>query len=191
MLFQVAFGALAAGQNLYDAMGRESPLKMWLDAVDQMFVRGRPRGSGECNGVPSESITCSQVSHPPELSVSQCLQFLEQRPSLLPPPSARSEVAAISPGVPQLKQLDRDTWQQPVRIAIEGAAAVLKGGGYDVTTEIAEGQPEKEIADRAEAHDFDLLVMGAYGHSRIRSLLIGSTTTEMIRACKVPVLLFR
>jgi len=33
--------------------------------------------------------------------------------------------------------------------------------------------------------------MGAYGHSRIRSLIIGSTTTEMIRSCKVPVALFR
>ncbi len=75
--------------------------------------------------------------------------------------------------------------------AIEGAAALLKGAGYGVTTEIAEGQPEHLIAVRAEAHDFDLLIMGAYGHSRIRSLLIGSTTTAMIRACKVPVLLFR
>jgi len=75
--------------------------------------------------------------------------------------------------------------------AIEGAAALLKGAGYTVTTEIAEGQPEHLIAVRAEAHDFDLLIMGAYGHSRIRSLLIGSTTTAMIRACKVPVLLFR
>ena len=60
-----------------------------------------------------------------------------------------------------------------------------------MTSEIAEGQPEHLIAVRAEAHDFDLLIMGAYGHSRIRSLLIGSTTTAMIRACKVPVLLFR
>jgi nucleotide-binding universal stress UspA family protein len=34
---------------------------------------------------------------------------------------------------------------------------------------------------------FDMLVMGAYGHSRIRSLIIGSTTTQMIRSCKVPV----
>ncbi|WP_071673722.1 universal stress protein [Nioella nitratireducens] len=75
--------------------------------------------------------------------------------------------------------------------AIEGAAALLKGAGYDVTAEIAPGQPEQVIADRAEAHDFDLLIMGAYGHSRIRNLFIGSTTTEMIRACKVPVLLFR
>ncbi|WP_420851733.1 universal stress protein [Qingshengfaniella alkalisoli] len=29
---------------------------------------------------------------------------------------------------------------------------------------------------------FDLLVMGAYGHSRIRSLIIGSTTTAMIQS---------
>jgi nucleotide-binding universal stress UspA family protein len=41
-----------------------------------------------------------------------------------------------------------------------------------------------------EAH-CDLLVMGAYGHSCIRSLIIGSTTTAMIRACKVPVVLVR
>lgn len=75
--------------------------------------------------------------------------------------------------------------------AIEGAAALLKGGGYAVTSEIVAGQPDTLIGERAEAHDFDLLIMGAYGHSRIRNLLIGSTTTEMIRACKVPVLLFR
>ena len=36
-----------------------------------------------------------------------------------------------------------------------------------------------------------MLVMGAYGRSRIRSLIIGSTTTEMIRSCKVPVVLMR
>jgi nucleotide-binding universal stress UspA family protein len=36
-----------------------------------------------------------------------------------------------------------------------------------------------------------MLVMGAYGHSRIRSLIIGSTTATMIRACKVPVILMR
>jgi len=33
--------------------------------------------------------------------------------------------------------------------------------------------------------------MGAYGHSRVRSLIIGSTTTEMIRSCRVPILIMR
>ncbi|MEO6054349.1 MAG: universal stress protein, partial [Chthoniobacterales bacterium] len=36
-----------------------------------------------------------------------------------------------------------------------------------------------------------LLVMGAYGHSRIRQLMVGSTTTAMVRTCQVPVLMFR
>ncbi len=31
------------------------------------------------------------------------------------------------------------------------------------------GRPEQVIAERAEAGTFDLLVMGAYGHSRMRS----------------------
>jgi nucleotide-binding universal stress UspA family protein len=33
--------------------------------------------------------------------------------------------------------------------------------------------------------------MRAYGHFHIRSLIIGSTTTEMIRSCKTPVMLLR
>jgi nucleotide-binding universal stress UspA family protein len=36
----------------------------------------------------------------------------------------------------------------------------------------------------------DLLVMGAYGHSSIRRLIFGSTTTDMIRSSPVPILLF-
>ena len=47
------------------------------------------------------------------------------------------------------------------------------------------------ISDVVRNEKIGLLVMGAYGHSRIRSLVIGSTTTEMVRSCKVPVLLFR
>jgi len=33
--------------------------------------------------------------------------------------------------------------------------------------------------------------MGAYGHSRIRTLIIGSTPSTMLRLCKIPVMMFR
>jgi nucleotide-binding universal stress UspA family protein len=36
-----------------------------------------------------------------------------------------------------------------------------------------------------------MLVMGAYGHSPLRTLIVGSTTTAMIRTVHVPVLLVR
>lgn len=74
---------------------------------------------------------------------------------------------------------------------LERAAEQLKAAGYSVETGIQPGQPEEVIARAVETGQIDLLVMGAYGHSRIRNLIIGSTTTEMIRSCKIPVLLFR
>ena len=47
------------------------------------------------------------------------------------------------------------------------------------------------LGELVEAEGYDLLVMGAYGHSRIRAMIIGSTTTQMIRTCKVPVVLVK
>lgn len=77
------------------------------------------------------------------------------------------------------------------RRPLEGAAAALRGAGYTVETEIRSGEPEKAIADAVEELAVDLLIIGAYGHSRIRNLIIGSTTTALLASCKVPVLLFR
>lgn len=74
---------------------------------------------------------------------------------------------------------------------MEVSAERLRGAGYSVKTKIETGQAETVIAREVETDHYDLLVMGAYGHSRIRNLIIGSTTTEMIRSCKIPVLLFR
>lgn len=75
--------------------------------------------------------------------------------------------------------------------AIEGATAMLSEAGYKASSSIVSGSVEQTIADKVEKDGFDMLVIGAYGHSRIRNLIIGSTTTEMIRLCKVPVLMFR
>ena len=74
---------------------------------------------------------------------------------------------------------------------LESAAILLRDTGYAVETNIRPGQPEAVICETIRGDDIDLLLMGAYGHSRIRSLFIGSTTTQMIRSCKIPVLLFR
>lgn len=71
------------------------------------------------------------------------------------------------------------------------AAARLQGARFSVQTAVIQGQPDTALGQMVESDGFDMVVMGAYGHSRIRSLIIGSTTTQMIRSCKVPVLLIR
>jgi len=74
---------------------------------------------------------------------------------------------------------------------LDYAAKRLRDAGYAVEARMEQGQPETVIAGAIEKESIDVLVMGAYGHSRIRSLIIGSTTSEMIRSCLVPVMLFR
>jgi nucleotide-binding universal stress UspA family protein len=78
-----------------------------------------------------------------------------------------------------------------VRKGLEEAQALLRAAGLEADTAILPGQPDTALGKLVEEAQFDMLVMGAYGHSRIRSLIIGSTTTAMIRSCKVPVVLMR
>jgi nucleotide-binding universal stress UspA family protein len=78
-----------------------------------------------------------------------------------------------------------------VKKRMSDAQAMLAAAGIAAETTLLQGQPEAVLGKLVEEGQFDMLVMGAYGHSRIRSLFIGSTTTATMRACKVPVVLFR
>lgn len=71
------------------------------------------------------------------------------------------------------------------------AEGALKAAGYTVTVGIEAGEPEEVIAAKVKRDGIGLLVMGAYGHSRIRNLIVGSTTTALVKACEVPVLVIR
>lgn len=76
-------------------------------------------------------------------------------------------------------------------VAVKSAEVTLKGAGLEATSDVVEGRVEDVIATQVRDLESQLLVMGAYGHSRIRHLVIGSTTTELIRTCQIPVLVIR
>lgn len=67
----------------------------------------------------------------------------------------------------------------------------LIGAGYTVTAKLLPGNPATVIAEKVKTSEIDMLVMGAYGHSQIREFIVGSTTTKLVRACSIPVLMFR
>ncbi|WP_394691955.1 universal stress protein [Hoeflea sp.] len=66
-----------------------------------------------------------------------------------------------------------------------------EGAGLEAETTIFSGQPGEVLGKRVEAHGAALAAMSACGHSRIPAFLLGSTTSEMLRSCKAPVLLMR
>jgi nucleotide-binding universal stress UspA family protein len=62
---------------------------------------------------------------------------------------------------------------------------------HPVTSVMTTRKAETVIPEVVAAETNPLLLMGAYGHSPLRRLFIGSTTTEMIRTVPAPVLLVR
>jgi nucleotide-binding universal stress UspA family protein len=66
-------------------------------------------------------------------------------------------------------------------------------GPYNLksTVKWAMGEAHEEILKYAESNRIDLIVMGAFGHSRVRELLLGGTTAYIMRKAQLPVLLHR
>ncbi len=61
----------------------------------------------------------------------------------------------------------------------------------DCETVILRGKEDREIARFINDGSIELMVMGAYGHNRLRELVLGSTTSRIIRRSTIPVLLTR
>lgn len=71
------------------------------------------------------------------------------------------------------------------------AQRTLLAAGFDVTTQALPGEPEDALPAFTAQQPRCLLVIGAYGHSRIRQFIVGSTTTTLLRLSQVPVLVLR
>ena len=71
------------------------------------------------------------------------------------------------------------------------ATEILKD--YDITLEKAleGGETVDAILGFCKKGSYDLLVIGAYGHSKIRELILGNTTVQLMRKVTCPVLLCR
>ncbi|WP_407294284.1 universal stress protein [Stutzerimonas zhaodongensis] len=74
---------------------------------------------------------------------------------------------------------------------LDAARDALAAAGFEVYQSIRPGEVEPSLHAYQAEHGIDLLIMGAYGHSRIRQFLVGSTTTSMIRTTTTPLLLLR
>jgi nucleotide-binding universal stress UspA family protein len=77
------------------------------------------------------------------------------------------------------------------RMALAWAVNLLQDAGLGAEGAIRAGDAEATLHAYESEHDIDITVMGAYGHSRIRQLLVGSTTTSMLRNAHIPVLILR
>jgi nucleotide-binding universal stress UspA family protein len=149
--------------------------------------------------------------------VAECVVFGSGRPAILIPEDSkrrrpwsfdvvgvawdfsRPAARAVADALPILKRARSVrvvTVTQEKRIATSRSSAEL--GKHLACHGIQAIMEEEEAAGRtigetlehyATAHDLDLLVMGAYGHSRLRDFVLGGATKSIVANPPLPVLL--
>jgi nucleotide-binding universal stress UspA family protein len=74
---------------------------------------------------------------------------------------------------------------------LDEAESFLEPHGITPDKILESGPVVDGILSAADRSACDLVVMGAFGHSRVRELILGSTTDGVLRRADVPVLLYR
>jgi nucleotide-binding universal stress UspA family protein len=93
-------------------------------------------------------------------------------------------------GLPcHLVMVGNDTTDRRAQLAT--AAKKLEAEGFTVSSDIISGEVQSALQAYKHRHNIDLLVMGAYGHSRIRQFFLGSTTSTMLSHSTTPLLILR
>ncbi|HEY0296626.1 MAG TPA: universal stress protein, partial [Bordetella sp.] len=74
---------------------------------------------------------------------------------------------------------------------LERARTQLARAGFAAQATHIPGEPTAALAAYAEQHGIDMLAMGAYGRTRLRHLVLGSTTTAILGQLRLPLLILR
>lgn len=80
--------------------------------------------------------------------------------------------------------------QQVIEAAEIAASLARHGVKCELSTSIADGiEIEEELLSRAADFSADLIVMGCYGHSRLREFVLGGASRAIFRTMTAPVLM--
>lgn len=193
--------AIAAGVESPDMRQRHGGLEETLVELEQgvrLFVLGRRGESAETTqrdlGRNVERVV--RVLHKPILTVTE--GFNEPRRVMIAFDGGivtrrGVEMVAASPlfrGLPvHLLMSGKESQDAPKQL--EWAKATLEAAGFEAPATLVPGDAESIIAGTVREQDIDLLIMGAYAHSPLRSLLFGSKTSDVLRSATIPTLLLR
>ncbi len=86
--------------------------------------------------------------------------------------------------------IDRDLGAREAR-RLRRVRSVLEQKGIKTETRVVNGVPYQEIIKAAQSQDVDLIAMGKRGLNLWGRMLLGSTTTKVLRQSHVPILTVR
>lgn len=74
---------------------------------------------------------------------------------------------------------------------LENARALLSSEGFDVVTAYLDGNITEQLTQYKSQHAIDMLLMGAFAHSKVRQFFLGSNTMRMLEDSTIPLVVLR
>lgn len=74
---------------------------------------------------------------------------------------------------------------------LDKAKIEMQKAGHEVKTALLDGEVDEALMTYAREHEIALMVLGAYGHSRVRQFLLGSHTTKILYRSDINMLFLR
>lgn len=189
----------AAGVEKINLVHRRGSLsdsiKEMEDSVDMIFVGKRgEQANPESEFLGSNLEKVARLIHKPLFVVSRFMRPIERFVIAYDGKDNANKAIDFVVSSPLLKGLECHLLTVDQSATIDSSEAIqrLQAAGYTVKSHNEKSdQIDQAIASYVTSNKIDLLVTGAYSHSRIRNVLLGSTTASLIKACHVPLILIR
>ena len=183
-----------AGPNVVWQEAEGDPGSLLAEAgrtTDLILARRTAAGSGEPPDVLDQLVTAAGV---PVLAVPETASGEPGQTVVVAWNGAREAARAVHDALPFL-QAARSVTLCAVGAAaattLEAAATMLRRHGVTVEARQVDGA-DREVGEillaQCSAQGADLLVMGAYGHTRLRELVFGGATRHVLHEAPLPVL---
>lgn len=189
----------AAGVERINLIHRRDSLsetiKEMEDDVDMIFIgKCGEQANPDSEFLGSNLEKVARLIHKPLFVVSRFVRPIERFAIAYDGKDNANKAVEYAVSSPLLKGIECHllVFGQSDQVDTTGPLAKLSSAGFDVKVFNQEtDHVDQAIASYVTEHKIDLMLTGAYSHSRVRSLLLGSTTAGLIKVCHIPLMLFR
>lgn len=189
----------AAGVDKVNIIHRRGSLSETIqemeDSVDMIFVGKRgEQANPDSEFLGSNLEKVARLIHKPLFVVSRFVKPIERFVIAYDGKDNANKAVEYAVSSALLKGLECHllTVDQAGAVDTTEAVAKLTAAGFEVKAVNKQAdQVDQAIAAYVTENQINLVLTGAYSHSRIRSVLLGSTTASLIKACHVPLILIR
>lgn len=109
--------------------------------------------------------------------------------AIYPSPQAGA-LTMIGPPYIDYAELSEQIRQETMGFVAQGAE-ILRSQGFEVRTEVREGDPAATILDRADEEQAELIVVGSHGRSGLARFFLGSVSQRVVSHAHCSVLVVK